>query len=338
MRFIVYGAGAVGGYLGALLAAAGQDVTLVGRGAHREAMSTRGFKIDDKDGDGPKCIRVNAILPGEEKPPYDVVFVTLKAHQIEASAEHIARLRAKDGCYVFLQNGLPWWYFDRIDSAHTGARLKSLDPNGNLARVFPSETLIGGVIYKPFDLYEPGAVRVQAMPSDRIVIGEVDNSHSARLDTIAKVVGPAGWKTEVSTDIRTAKWNKLVSNAVWNPLCAITQASSNDIASYPPSRDLAIAVMSEVIAVAKAGGAKVNVDAEKAVADVAGRRATLSSTLADVRAGRQLELGALSWSIIEMGEITGVATPNLRNLAACAGMLDQYIVNSKAAIRPVPVE
>ena len=175
------------------------------------------------------------------------------------------------------------------------------------------------------------------MPTDRIVIGEVDNSHSARLDAIAKVVGPAGWKTEVSTDIRTAKWNKLVSNAVWNPLCAITQASANAIASYPPSRDLAIAVMNEVITVAKAGGAKVNINAEKTVTDVAGRRATLSSTLADVRAGRQLELSALTWSIIEMGEITGVPTPSLSNLAACAGMLDQYIVNSKSAVRPVPI-
>jgi len=334
MRIIIYGAGAIGGYLGALLSAAGADVTLVGRGKHREVMATQGLKLDDKANPRPDRIKLNAVLPGEEKPPYDVVFVTLKAHQHEPNAERIAALRAKDGCCVFLQNGLPWWYFDRIDSPYAGKALKTLDPEGKLARILPSEHILGGVIFKPIDLYEPGALRFVESPSDRIVIGEVDNRPSARAAAIAQVVTPAGWKTEVSTDIRTAIWTKLVGNAVWNPLCALTQSAANDIASFPPSRDLAIAMMQEAAAVAKAAGAKINVDAEKAVSDVSTRKSPISSTLADVRGGRQLELAALSWSIIEMGEITGVPTPNLRNVAACAGMLDRYIVNSGSAIRP----
>jgi 2-dehydropantoate 2-reductase len=337
MRYVIYGAGAVGGYLGGLMSAAGQDVTLVGRGKHREVMAAQGIKFDCDNKPREQRIKVHAVLPGEEKPPYDVVFVTLKANQIAANGEHIARLRAKDGCYVFLQNGLPWWYFDRIESPYAGARLQSLDADGTLARIFPSETIVGGVIFKPIDLYEPGALRFTDAPSDRIVIGEVDNSRSARLEAIAKDVGAAGWRGEVSTDIRTAKWGKLVSNAVWNPLCALTQSASNAIASYPPSRDLAVAVMQEAIAVAKAVGAKVEVDATKAVTDVAKRSSTLSSTLADVRAGRQLELDALSWAIIEMGELAGVPTPHLKVVAACAGMLDQFIVNSRNAVRPVPV-
>lgn len=337
MRFLIYGAGAVGGYLGGLLSAAGQDVTLVGRGKHREVMAALGLKFDNLTTPRPNRIKVNAILPGAEKPPYDVIFVTLKAHQVESNAEHIASLRAEDGCYVVLQNGLPWWYFDRIASPHAGARLKSLDPEGRLARIFPSEQVIGGVIFKPINLYEPGALRFVDAPTDRMVIGEVDNNPSARAEAIAKIVTPAGWKSEVSTDIRTAIWSKLVSNAVWNPLCALTQAAANDIASYPPTRDLAIAMMQEATAVAKAAGAKIDVDAAKAVAATAARKSHISSTLVDVRAGRQLELAALSWSIIEMGEITGVPTPNLRNVAACAGMLDQFMANSGSAIRPVSI-
>lgn len=337
MRFIIYGAGAVGGYLGGLLSAAGADVTLVGRGKHREVMATQGLKLDNKTNPRAERIKVNAVLPGEERPPYDVVFVTLKAHHIESNAERIAALRAKDGCYVFLQNGLPWWYFDRIASPYAGTRLKTLDPDGKLARVFPSEQIIGGVIFKPIDLYEPGALRFVEAPTDRIVIGEVDNSPSARTEAIAQAVTPAGWRTEVSTDIRTSKWTKLVGNAVWNPLCAITQGAANDIAAFAPTRDLAVAMMQEAAAVARAAGAKINVDAAKAVADTAARKSPISSTLADVRAGRQLELAALTWSIIEMGEITGVPTPNLRNVAACAGMLDQFIVNGKSAVRPVAI-
>lgn len=338
MRMIIYGAGAVGGYLGALLSAAGADVTLVGRGRHRDVMASQGLRLEDRANPGAeRRIRVNVVSPGEEKPPYDAVFVTLKAHQHAPNAERIAALRAKDGCYVILQNGLPWWYFDRIDSPFAGRPLKTLDPDGKLARILPSEHILGGVIFKPIDLYEPGALRHAAAPSDRIVIGEVDNRPSARAEAIAKVVTPAGWKTEVSTDIRTAIWTKLVGNAVWNPLCALTQSAANDIASYPPTRDLAIAMMSEAAAVAKAAGAKISVDAVKAVGDVSTRKSPISSTLADVRAGRQLELAALSWSIIEMGEIVGLPTPNLASVAACAGMLDRYIVGAKAAIQPVAV-
>ena len=337
MRIIIYGAGAIGGYLGALLSAAGVDVTLVGRGKHREVMAAQGLKLDNGANPATDRIKVNAVLPGEEKPPYDVVFVTLKAHHVEPNAEHIAGLRAPDGCYVILQNGLPWWYFDRLDSPHAGKRLTTLDPNGKLARILPSEHVIGGVIFKPMDMYEPGALRFTDSPSDRIVIGEVDNRASPRAEAIAKVVTPAGWKTEVTTDIRTTIWTKLVGNAVWNPLCALTQSAANDIASFPPTRDLAIAMMQEAAAVGKAAGAKIDVNAQKAVADVSVRKSPISSTLADVRVGRQLELAALSWSILEMGEITGVPTPNLRNVAACAGMLDRYIVNNGSAIRPEPI-
>src|SRR5262245_7821000 len=153
MRIVIYGAGAIGGYLGALLSAAGQDVTLVGRGKHREVMATQGLKLDNKTNPRSDRIKVNAVLPGEEKPPYDVVFVTLKAHQHAPNAERIAALRAKDGCYVFLQNGLPWWYFDGIDSPYAGRPLKTLDPEGTLARILPSEHVLGGVIFKPIDMY-----------------------------------------------------------------------------------------------------------------------------------------------------------------------------------------
>jgi 2-dehydropantoate 2-reductase len=337
MRIAVYGAGSIGGYLGALLTAAGHDVTMVTRGAQREALANRGLIIKARVSGERAPIRCNAVLPGEEKPPYDVVFVTLKAHQIAPVAEQIAALRGRDGCFVFLQNGLPWWYFEGIDSPHAGTRLQTLDPDGKLTRVFKPETIIGGVAFLPTTPEGPGVLGIADLPTDRMVIGEADNSRSARVESIAAMVAAAGWKSEVSTDIRSAKWGKLVGNAVWNPLCALTQAANNQIATYPPARDLALAMMKEVIAVATAVGAKVNIDADKAVEEVAKRPAALSSTLGDVRAGKQLELAALDFSIIEMGELAGVPTPHLRAVAACAGVLDQRIVEDGIAVRPVSV-
>lgn len=337
MRMVIYGAGAIGSYLGGILTAAGQDVTLVTRGAQLEALANRGLVLKGKRSGRPEPIRVRAVAPGDEKPPYDVVFVTLKAHQIAPAAEHISKLRAKDGCYVFLQNGLPWWYFDRIDSPYAGTPLKTLDPDGLLARVFPAETIVGGVVFLPTKVEGPGVLTVADLPSDRMVIGEVDNGSSERLERIASVVQAAGWKSEVSTDIRSAKWGKLVGNGVWNLLCALTQSSNNEIAVHPPARDLAIAMMKEAIAVARAVGAKVDIDADKAVAEVASRPAMLSSTLGDVRSGRQLELAALNASIVEMGALAGVPTPYLRAIGACAEVLDQRIVRDGVAVRPVSV-
>lgn len=337
MRFLIYGAGAIGGYLGALMTEKGSDVTMVGRGPHREVMATTGLKIEGKGNPERGRIKVNAILPGEEKPPYDVVIVTLKANSVEQNAAHIAPLAGKQGCYVFLQNGLPWWYFDKIASPYAGTKLKSLDPNGVLGRTFPSERVVGGVIFKPIDLYEPGAMRSPNAPTDRIVIGEIDNSANPRLNAISDEFTRAGWRGETSTDIRTVIWSKLTGNAVWNALCALTQASQNEIASYGPTRELAIAVMEEAYAVAKAAGAKIEVNAAKAVGDTANRGPAVSSTLADVRAGRQLELAALNWAIMEMADIMGIPTPNMRNVVACAGMLDQFIVKHRMAVRPVSV-
>jgi 2-dehydropantoate 2-reductase len=336
MRYLIYGAGAIGGLIGGHLAAAKHDVTLVTRGAHREAIASRGLILRDRVSGADTTIRVDAILPGEEKPPYDVVYVTLKAHQIAGAAHHIASLRAKGGCFVFVQNGLPWWYFERIASPYAGTALKTLDPDGTLARAFPVETIVGSVIFKPLD-FEPGIIIHAHAPTDRLVIGEVDNAPTPRLERIAADLGPAGLKTEISTDIRKAKWTKLLSNSVWNPLCALTQARADQIASYPPSRALAIAMMKETLAVANAAGAGLEADPEKNVTDATKRRTPISSTLTDVRSGRQLELDALIRSVIEIGELTGVPTPCLQNIAACAGVLDNRIVEDKVAIQPVPV-
>ena len=337
MKILVYGAGAIGGYLGAILSAAGEDVTLVARGAQLEAMATRGVILEGPKSSRPDPIPVRAVRPGEEAPPYDLIFVTLKSHQLPSAAAHVRALGGKDAMFVFPQNGLPWWYFDGIESRYRGTPLKTLDPDGVLSRTFAAANIVGGIAFKPSDLLAPAHIRLADSDADSLTLGEIDNRMSERLQTIAKVITAAGWTGKPVADIRKAKWTKLLSNAVWNTMGSITQSSPKQAASYAPSAKLAVAMTREVIALAHAVGSPLDVNAEALVAATAQRVSLASSTLQDVRAGRALELNAILNALLEVGTLTGVATPNLEVVAACANLLNQRIIDDGVAIRPIPL-
>ena len=335
MKILVYGAGAIGGYLGAILSAAGEDVTLVARGAQYEVLSSRGIILEGPKSGRPDPIKVRAVLPGEEKPPYDLVFVTLKAHQLAAAAQHLRALGGKDTMFVFPQNGIPWWYFDGIESRYAGTKLKTLDPDGVLSRTFEQRNLIGGIAFKPSDLVEPGRIRLADSDADAITIGEIDNSMSDRLQAVAKITTNAGWTGKPVADIRKGKWTKLLSNAVWNTLGTVTQTNAKEAASFMPTARLAVEMTREVIALADAVGCALDVDAAALVAASKSRVSLPPSTLQDVRAGRALELDAIINALLEIGALTGVATPNLAVIAACANLVNQRIINDRVAIRPI---
>ncbi len=331
----MYGAGAIGGYLGAILSAAGEDVTLVARGAQYEALSSRGIILEGPKSGRPEPIPVRAVRPGDEKPPYDLIFVTLKSHQLVAAARHVRSLGGKDAMFVFPQNGLPWWYFDGIESRYKGTKLKTLDPDGVLSRTFEAPNIIGGIAFKPSDIVEPGRIRLADSDFDAITLGEIDNRMTPRLDTIAKITGNAGWASKIAPDIRKAKWTKLLSNAVWNTLGVVTNAVPADAARFAPTARLATAMIREVMSLADAVGCTLEADADMLVAASARRAPLPSSTLQDVRAGRALELDAILNALLEIGALTGVATPKLEVIAACANLVNQRITEDGVAIRPI---
>jgi 2-dehydropantoate 2-reductase len=338
MRILVYGAGAVGGFIGGILTAAGTDVTLVARGAQYEALASKGLILEGKNSGRPDPIRVRVCQPGEEKPPYDLIVVGLKSHQLAGAAAHMVSLLAQDGMMLLGQNGLPYWYFEKLDSPLRGSRLTSVDPEGVLARTIPLDAVIGGVMNKPADLVEPGRIRLADQPTDRLVIGELDNRITPRLAEIKAVIDAAGWPVLVSDNIRAVKWRKLISNGVFNPLAAITQSTHRQIGDFEPTRRVARLMIDEVLAVAAAVGIKPDVNADQMIADVRKRVGILSSTLQDVRFGRELEVGALINSIIDVGRLTRVATPYLEVASACAGLLDRRIVDDGVAFAPAAVK
>ncbi|MGH8634061.1 MAG: ketopantoate reductase family protein [Burkholderiales bacterium] len=337
MRILVYGAGAVGGYLGGILAAAGADVTLVARGAQYQALATKGLVLEGPKSGRPDPIRVRVYRPGEEKPPYDLIVVGLKSHQIAAAAAHMVSLLAQDGMLLLGQNGLPYWYFEKLDSPLRGSRLASVDPGGVLARTIPIDAVIGGVAFKPVDLVEPGRIRLADQATDRLVIGELDNRITPRLTAIKAVIELAGWPVVVTDNIRAVKWRKLMSNGVFNPLSAITQSTHRQIGDFEPTRRVARLMIDEVLAVAASVGIKPDTSADQMIDDVRKRVGILSSTLQDVRFGRELELGALIDAIIDVGRLTRVATPYLEIASACAGLLNQRIVQDGVAFAPAAV-
>ena len=335
MKTLVYGAGAIGGYLGAILTASGEDVTLVARGAQYEALSTRGIQLEGPRSGRPEPIKVRVCKPGEEKGPYDTIFVTLKSQQIAEAAQHLRGLVAKDGVFVFPQNGIPWWYFQGIESKYKGTQLKAVDPDGVLMRTFEPHMIIGGTALKPADMIAPGHIKLPDAETDALVIGEIDNTVSERVQQITAMTTRAGWNGRVSDDVRKVKWTKLTGNAVWNSLGAITQSTGRETAEFPGTRPLAVALMREVIAVAESVGTKLDTDPEAIVDGVAKRVSLPTSTLQDVRAGRPLEMDAIVNVVLELGALTGVATPSLQVVAACVNLLNQRITKDGVAIRPV---
>jgi 2-dehydropantoate 2-reductase len=337
MRILVYGAGAVGGYLGGILAATGKDVTLVARGAQYDAMSSRGVILEGPKSGRPDPIKVKVCRPGEEKGLYDVVFVGLKSHQITENAKHLAGLMAKDGTIIFAQNGVNWWYFEKLDSPYKGKSLPSLDPDGVIKRTFNIDSVIGGIINKPAELVEPGRIRLVDQQADRLVIGELDDRITPRWKEIAAVIESAGWPVLATDKVRQFKWRKQLSNAVFNPFGAVTQSSARQIGEFDPAKRAARTMMEEVVAVAASVGVKMDITVDEMLDGLTKRLEIPSSTLQDVRMGRGLELAALTNAVIDIGRLTGVPTPYLDVIAALAGTLNRRIVEDRFSFPPTPV-
>lgn len=337
MKILVFGAGAIGGYLGGILTIAGADVTLVARGAQYDALARGELVLESARGGHTVSTRVRVCRQGEETPPYDLIFVGLKAHHLAGTARHIAGLCSSRGSIVLPQNGIPWWYFEKLDHPLRGTRLASLDPDGELAKAFSIDALVGGVAYRPADLVRPGHVRYADQRTDRLVIGELDNKLTPRLQEIASVIGDAGWPVTTTDDIRGFKWSKQMSNAVFNPLGAITQSTALDAVRYPKTRRIAIDMLNEVFAVARSVGVVPEMTPERML-DYSEKRVSMpSSTLQDVRAGRELELDALVNAVIDIARLTKTPVPTLETVAACAALLNRQIVEDGVAIVPQPV-
>ncbi len=305
MKICIFGAGAIGGYLGVQLSLAGHDVTLIARGAHLEAMKADGLKlrIDGEERIAhPPCTDDPA-----EAGPQDYVIVTLKAHQAHDSAEQFAPLLGPTTAVVTASNGVPWWYFYKLPGAYENHRLASVDPGGRQWDVIGPDRAIGCVVYPATEIVEPGVIA--HVYGNKFTLGEPDGSISDRCRRLSEVLTDAGLKAPIRDNIRDDIWKKLWGNLCFNPISALTRATLDIVATEPGTRALAHNMMLEAQAIGEALGVDFRVTIEQRIDGAAGVDAHKTSMLQDLERGRPMEINALVTAVQEMGRLTGVPTP-----------------------------
>jgi 2-dehydropantoate 2-reductase len=331
MKIAIIGAGAIGGYVGVKLALAGEDVTFIVRGANLDAIRRNGMKLVMHDGTEHLARDVKATNDYAEAGVQDLVILAMKAHQVEAVVDELPRLIGPQTLIVTMQNGVPFWYFHGHGGALAGSVVRSVDPNGRIAAAVPAGQIIGCVVYPASELVAPGVVR--HIEGDRFPVGELDGTSTARVQRVADCFVKAGFKSPVLDDIRAEIWLKLWGNLTFNPISALAHATLVDICRYPPSRELAAAMMTEAQAVANKLGItfRVGIDKRIAGAEKVGKHKT--SMLQDVEAGRAPEVDALVGSVVELGRLTQTPTPHIDAVYALVKLLAKTMDEEKGRVR-----
>jgi 2-dehydropantoate 2-reductase len=307
MKICIYGAGAIGGYLGAELSLAGEDVTLIARGPHLEAMQKNGLKLltgDQEKIAGPMCTD-NPANAG----PQDYVIVTLKAPSAAAVADKMAPLLGPDTAVVTATNGIPWWYFHNQDGPFRDHQLKSIDPDGRQWELIGPERAIGCIVYPACEIEEPGVIR--HIYSNRFVLGEPSGEKTERAEKLSKALINANLKAPVRPEIRNEIWMKLWGNLSFNPISALTGATLDVITGDPGTRKVAREMMLEAQAIGEKLGVRFRVDVDRRIDGAADVGAHKTSMLQDLELGRAMEIDALVTVVQELGQLTEIPTPTI---------------------------
>ena len=306
MKICIFGAGAIGGYMGAKLAQAGADVSLVARGPHLAAMKEKGLTLIEEGAD-PVTLPVTVSDNPEDLGPQDYVIVTLKAHSVPPVVDKMQPLLGEGSTVVSGVNGVPWWYFHKIGGPLEGTRLASVDPGDAQWNGFGPDRVLGCVVYPAAEVSEPGTIR--HIEGNRFSLGEPDGSKSDRALALSKALSAAGLKAPVRPILRDEIWVKLWGNLSFNPISALTHATLDVLCTDPGARALARAMMVEAQEIAESLGVKFPIDVDRRIDGGAAVGAHRTSMLQDLDAGRPMEIDALVGSVQELGRVTGVATP-----------------------------
>jgi len=312
MKFAIYGAGAIGGLLGAHLARTGEDVTLIARGPHLAAMREKGLKVSGHSGDF--TVKPRATDNPAEAGPQDYVIVALKSHAVAPIAEKMAPLLGPKTAVVMAVNGVPWWYFHGLEGPLKDRRIPLVDPGDRQWQHIGPERVIGCVVYPAAEVVAPGEIR--HVENDRFSLGEPDDSRSERVLALSKALAKAGFKAPVKTDIRGEIWVKLWGNVAFNPISALTGGTLKSICTDLETRATARAVMGEAEAIANKLGVTMPLPVDKRIDGAAAVGEHKTSMLQDFERGRPVELDAVVGAVAELGRLVGQPTPMIDALYA----------------------
>jgi len=305
MKICVFGAGAIGGYMGVKLAQAGADVSLVARGPHLAAMQQNGLRLIE-EGQEHK-VSVSASDTPADLGEQDYIIVTLKAHSVPPVVEKMRPLIGKNTTIVSGVNGVPWWYFHKIGGPLEGTRLHSVDPDDAQWNGFGPDNVLGCVVYPAAEVIEPGVIK--HIEGNRFSLGEPDGSKSERAIALSQALSAAGLKAPVRPKLRDEIWVKLWGNLSFNPISALTHATLDVLCTDEGTRPIARAMMLEAQEIAEKLGVKFPIDVERRIDGGAAVGAHRTSMLQDLDQGRPMEIDALVASGQVLGKSTQTPTP-----------------------------
>jgi ketopantoate reductase len=330
MKICVVGAGAIGGLLAVKFALAGETVSVIDRGAHLAAIRSKGLHLHWHDGTIWKA-NVKAFDKPAEAGEQDLVVLGVKAYDLHRVAQDIQHLFGPDTVVMTVQNGIPWWYFQKEGGRFDGRRLESLDPGGVLSDAINADRILGCVAYPAAAISAPGVIH--HVEGDRFPVGDLDGTESERAKRVSDALIKAGFKSRVINDIRAEMWLKAWGSLTFNPISALTHATMAGICRYPETRRLAVAMMTEAQAIAAKLGITFRHTIEQRVegAEKVGEHKT--SMLQDLEAGKPLENEALVGAILEMGRLNDTPTPVIESVYALVKVLDDVTQSSRAATK-----
>ena len=314
MKICVFGAGAIGGYMGAKLAQAGADVSLVARGPHLAAMKENGLRLIEEETGTDTTVPVSASDNAADLGVQDYVIVTLKAHSVPPVVEKMQPLIGEGTTIVSGVNGVPWWYFHKIGGPLEGTRLATVDPGDAQWNGFGPDRVLGCVVYPAAEVIEPGVVK--HIEGNRFSLGEPDGSKSERATRLSQALSSAGLKAPVRPKLRDEIWVKLWGNLSFNPISALTHATLDVLCTDEGTRAVARNMMLEAQEIAEKLGVKFPIDVDRRIEGGAAVGAHRTSMLQDLDMGRPMEIDALVGSVQELGRITDTPTATIDTVLA----------------------
>jgi len=317
IKIAIYGAGAIGGFLGVQLSLAGHDVSLIARGAHLKAMKKNGLKllIDGEERIAKDCFCTD---DPAEAGVQDYIIVALKSHQAYDAAGRFKPMLGPDTAVVTAMNGVPWWYFHKLDGPYKNHRMESVDPGSWQWTTLGPERAIGCVVYPATEIIEPGVIK--HVYGNKFTLGEPDGTTTERIQILSDAMNDAGLKAPVRDNIRDDIWIKLWGNLCFNPITALTGATLDIVATDPPTRILSRSMMMEAQAVGEALGVHFRVDVHRRINGAADVGPHKTSMLQDLENGKPMEIDALVTAVQEMGRLVGIETPYID---AVLGLIQQ---------------
>ena len=323
MRVCIVGVGAIGGLVGARLARSGEHVSVVARGENLDAILRNGLTVVEPDGSHWSATVAAACADLDDLGPQDVIVLGLKAHQLAGMADRLPALYDASSIVVPMQNGVPWWFFQRFPGKYEGTRLHTLDPEGILERHIPPERIVASIPYPAAERVEPGVIRL--IEGDRFPVGELSGERTERVGAIAHALSASGFTSRVLTDVRAHLWVKAWGNLAFNPISALTRATLAGICADAATRALAAQVMQEAADIASKIGLRLRISIEQRIEGAAGVGEHKTSMLQDVEAGRELEVGPLIGSFVELGRLTETPTPATDVIFALTSLLNHTL-------------